>query len=131
MFLLPGATVSHDHRRDHVEAERDEARRTGRSGFLVEDVILHRRPAAPAVLDRPVTGEPALLRENVLPAGVVALLEAAMLEHLAGDIGRKVGCHEVANLVAERGFLGGIGEIHGHKRWRIDRGKRDARGHQC
>ena len=59
-LLLRRAAERHDHRRDHLQAERNRARRAGGGGFLVEDVQLHRTPAGAAELLRPARRAPAL-----------------------------------------------------------------------
>src|SRR3546814_9391527 len=69
--LLLGGAELHDHRRDHVDPEGHQPRRAGGGALLLEDVPLHRQPAGPAVLRRPVDAEPAALRQRGLPADVV------------------------------------------------------------
>src|SRR5262245_41281606 len=57
--LLPRAAELHDHRPDHVQPEWDQAWRAGRGAFLVEDVLLYRRPTQSAIGLGPMTGKPA------------------------------------------------------------------------
>ena len=119
MRLLRRAAERHDHRRDHVQAERDEPRPAGRGALFVEDVGLHRRPVEAAVLPRPVAGEPALLVEDLLPADVVVLSEPPVVQHLRGDIAREIRLHERAHLFAKGLLFGGVVEVHG---WRQRKG---------
>ena len=110
--LLPRAAELHDHRRHHAQAERYEARGAGGGAFLVEEVLLDGGPARAAVLDRPVRGDPALRVEDLLPADVVVLDHAPMVQDLRADVARKLGAYERAHLRAERLLFRGVLEVH-------------------
>ncbi len=96
----------HDHRRDHLQPERQHPRRPAVGDLLAEDVPLHRVPAGAPVLRGPVRRDPALLEEDPLPARVVVLLERVAGLHLAPDVGRQVLGDERPHLVAERALFG-------------------------
>src|SRR4029453_13321981 len=70
-LLLRRIAESHDYGSDHLQAERNRARRAGRGRFFVEDVELHRGPTGAAELLRPRRRTPASAIENRLPASSV------------------------------------------------------------
>ena len=70
------------------------------------------RPARAAVLDRPARRHPALARQDLVPADVVVLGQAQVVQHLVAQVGRQLGLQEGAHLVAEGQVLGRVVQVH-------------------
>jgi hypothetical protein len=100
---------------DHLEAEGQLHRRAGVGAFLVEDVLLHGRPAGAPVADRPACRPPALGMQYLLPAHEVVLLQTFATMDLVADLGWQLGTQEAAYLIAKGKFLGGEIQIHERK----------------
>ncbi|MCY1414794.1 hypothetical protein D9M71_302530 [compost metagenome] len=111
--LLLGSAELDDHRRDHVDAEGDQPRRTEGGALLLEDVLLHHAPAGAAVFHRPVGGIPAAGIEDALPALVVGLAEVLAEAHPLGDVRGQFGAQELAYLVAEGELFRAVVDVHG------------------
>ena len=85
-LLLRGAAERDDHGRDHLDSERNETRRTGVRGFLLEDVLLHGVPAGAAELHRPAHGAPAAFVQAPLPQQVILAAELIAVPHLVANV---------------------------------------------
>ena len=65
--FLRRRAVMHQHRGDHLEPLRQQAWRAGPRAFGGKHIFLHRRPAGPAILGRPVDRAPAARGQDLLP----------------------------------------------------------------
>src|SRR5690606_929355 len=102
--LLRVVTEGIYHRRDHLDAEGDHLRRIRRREFIREYVLLDRRPAGAAILDRPVDRGPALLVENLLPTDDIVLAERDAPRLLLSQVSRILLLQEGPNLIAKCEF---------------------------
>ena len=130
LLLLAGAE-RHDHRRHHLQAEWNRARRTGSGGFLFEDVQLDRTPVSAAEFLRPCGRAPTLLEKNALPARVILSAQSAARMDALADVGGQPGLQERADFIAEGQFVGSEIQIHWNTRpalWNLSfRCRRDHR----
>ena len=85
-LLLFRCSEGHEHRRDHLQAERDQPRRARVRGFLLENVLLHGVPAGPAELLGPVHGAPAPLVQPALPGEIIVAAQFAAVEYLVAEL---------------------------------------------
>ena len=67
-FFCASVPNCEQHRRAHRQAERHQRRAAGEAELLLEDVALHHVPAGAAPFLRPRRRDPALLREDAVPA---------------------------------------------------------------
>src|SRR5262249_31082869 len=105
LLLLRGAVLD-DRRPDPGEAHeaRAEGRRVPPRALLLQDHLLHQRPAAAADLARPREADPALLAHRALPLAREAGATLAL--------GRELRVEEGAHLRAEGLLFGREVEVH-------------------
>ena len=111
--LLSGAAEGDQHRRDHLHAERQDARRIRHRRFLFEYVLLHGIPGGAAELPGPRHRAPTAIVQASLPAQVLGTLERHAAAHLVAKVLRKMLAQEGAHFLAERALLPGELEMHG------------------
>ena len=111
--LLLGRAERIDHRRDHVDAERQNRDGVGAGLLFRPDVLLRRGPARPAQLLGPARRDPALLGQDLVPGEIVVLAPGVLALALLVQVGGIVVGDEAADLVAEGDVLGGKVEVHG------------------
>src|SRR6185503_16834074 len=111
-FLLRFTAKSDDDRTDHVQAKRRQARGAGGCAFVLENKSLDRGPAGPSVFHRPSGSDPAFLEQDFLPAHVVFLAEAFVLEHFARQVARQMAADEFAHFGAKGGLFLGVVQVH-------------------
>src|SRR5690606_24975819 len=90
-----------DHRPRHVHAEGDDGWRAGAAELLIERKRLRRTPAEPAVLLRPLAGDPALGSETLEPSVILLAFEMLAESLLAFDLRRQLAFAEGTYLGAE------------------------------
>ena len=93
--------------------KRQRRRRRRLLQLLVEDVLLHRRPAGAAIFLRPVRHRPALLVQDARPVDELILAGVAALVQLLANCRRQILVEESADLVAKLKFLVGEAQVHG------------------
>src|ERR1700734_1298648 len=81
-LLLGDAAESHDHRRDHLGAEWNQAWTPCQRRLFLENVLLHRVPTRTAEFHRPTHAAPAALMKAALPLHVILPAELVAIEHL-------------------------------------------------
>src|SRR5215468_2825436 len=126
LFLLFRAERDDD-RPDHRDAEAQRLWRRCQLQFLLKDVLLNRRPAGAAPLDRPVRDSPAFLVQDALPGDDVFLGQpSAFMELDPGALGQII-LKKRPHLVAEGEFFGRKAKIH-QSNSRVSRRPREKRG---
>src|SRR5207248_7021904 len=110
LFLLFRAE-SDDDRPDHRNAKAERLRCGGLLQLFLEYVLLHRRPAGAAPLDRPVGDRPALFIEGALPGDDVVLGEMLSFDQLGADALGEIGAEKRPHLFPEGELFGGEAEI--------------------
>src|SRR5690606_24103815 len=105
-FLLRGCPEGLDDRPHHSRAEGNDGWAVHLRADGVEQVLAYDAPARTTSFRRPGVGKPALASKNPLPADIVVLQKDLVVLYLMGDIGRKIGGNEFANLFAELFVLG-------------------------
>ncbi len=116
-LLLRGVTDRAQRRRDHAEADDERLVRDRKARFfLAEDDLLDRRAVAAAELGLPGDArEPGVELQRLPALGPFEVVAAAdlhvVLGRLADDL-RGVLLEPGAELVAPRGFFGGVVEVH-------------------
>jgi hypothetical protein len=113
------AAEGHDHRCHHLQAEGQLHRRAGLGAFLLEDVLLHRRPAGAAVVFGPSDRTPSLRVQYLLPGDEIVFAHALAAEHLAADGLGQFGPKEGADVLAKglRPLPDGACKFVGSVRW--------------
>src|SRR2546430_13800507 len=110
--LFRSGTEAQQDRRAHADAERHDGRAAGGAALLLEDVALHDGPVGAAPLLRPAGRDPPLLRELLVPAEQVVLRQLTVVQNLVAHVVGKIGADPGPDLVAERGFLGRVVQVH-------------------
>src|SRR4051812_18256355 len=113
MLLLLRRAELDQHRPAHRKTERDQRRAARIAAFLLEDVALHHVPPRTAPLLRPGGRDPALLRQDSMPAQQVVLREVGIGRHFLAQVAGQVVAEPAARFVAEGGLFGGVVEVHG------------------
>ena len=106
-LLLLGVAERVDDGTDHRDAERDQPRRAGLAGLLVEDDALGRAPAMPTGLLGPAPDMPALGGERLEPQIVIGFVEVRAEVDLAAELRRQFLLAEPAHLLA-KARIGGV-----------------------
>ena len=117
-FLLLGAPMDQGRAQKVEAALARQDRRAGAEIFLVEDHLLHKAGAAPAIFLGPGDADPAggvhlLLPGDALFEDRAVGRDALVLRVLDLEIVGQIGFEPSAELAAELGVLGRVGKIHG------------------
>ena len=105
MLLLRVVAEGDQHRADHVDAEGDDRWRAFFGQDFLMDEAVDRIPAAAAMGRRPVGCDPAFLVQLAVPAEVILLAEALVIEHPLAHGRIQLGLDEGAHLVGERALF--------------------------
>ncbi len=111
VFLLFGAELV-QHRAEHGDAERHDARGMRQRGFGLEDEALHHAPIGAAAVFRPVRGQPAAIIEDGVPFLHVRLGQVLTPAHLVRQPRRQLVLEKCAHFLAEGFVFFGKIEIH-------------------
>src|SRR6202040_1906002 len=106
----------HEHRRNHLGAERNQARTAGQRRLLLENVLLHRVPPRAPEFHGPTHPAPAALVQGALPRQIVLAAQLVAVEHLVADVGMQLLAQEAAHLFPERLLFSGKFKAHGRRR---------------
>ncbi|MNQ67660.1 hypothetical protein D3C85_821910 [compost metagenome] len=110
-FLL-GGTELDDHRGNHLDAERHNARRAGGPALFFEDVLLYDTPARATDLGRPTQGQPALLVEGLHPLHLMLFAQTLAMLDTLGKLGGQPLLEKPSHLLTEGQFVGREFNIH-------------------
>jgi hypothetical protein len=111
-LLLLAIAKRHDDRGHHHGPERHHPGRAGQRAFLFEQVALHGVPARAAKFHRPVPAQPALGAQDLRPALQVVAAQVQGVVHLVREVLGQVLGHPLADVGAERQFLGREVQVH-------------------
>src|SRR5215472_14929014 len=111
-LLLSFGAEFEQHRSAHHQSERDQRRRAGVSALFLEDIALNYAPGRSAPIDRPRGRDPALRREQPMPALQVLPGKLSIVDDFVAQLLGEVLTQPAAHFVAEGDLFSRIVEVH-------------------